>query len=316
MLMHVHSSWRVFWPVVAVVALSPWIAGCDAHQAAQAAPIPAPVRAASVSPTTTVPETTPPVAERFTTTGPLVAEQQSDIAAERDGRVVSISVEIGDRVKRGQLMASLDDRALVAAVESQTARVASLRAQIAEWESEQKMDESDLRRADGMRDAKIVSEENWEHVKYKLDEVIANLARSRADAAAAEAELRAADLQLEQSRVIAPFSGVVGRRSLRLNQEVKKGDVLFWITAETPLRIPFTVPESAMAAYSVGAPLELTTTAYPDLHQRARIFRVSPVVDPASDSVQVIGAVDRPSPLLKPGMSMQVTLAGKAHSTR
>ncbi len=41
----------------------------------------------------------------FTTTGPLVAEQQADIAAERNGRIVSIDVRIGDRVKKGQLLA-------------------------------------------------------------------------------------------------------------------------------------------------------------------------------------------------------------------
>lgn len=319
MLIRMDAAKALFSAVLAIAA--PCIAGCDAHPAVRAEPVSAhaePVAApaaASASPAgsrTAGAEAKSPGAERFTTTGPLVAEQQSDIAAERDGRVVSVAVEIGDRVRRGQVMAALDDRALVAAVDSQTARVAALRAQIAEWQSEQKMDEADLRRADGMRDAKIISEENWEHVKYKLDEVFADLARSRADEAAAEAELRAAHLQLEQSRILAPFAGVVGRRSLRLNQEVKKGEVLFWITAEAPLRIPFTVPESAMAAYTVGAPLELTTAAYPGLRQRARVFRVSPVVDPASDSIQVMGAVDHPSPLLKPGMSMQVTLAGRA----
>ena len=201
--------------------------------------------------------------------------------------------------------------ALVAAVDAQSARVASLQAQMAEGEAEQKMDEADLRRADAMREQKIISLENWVHIKYKLDEVFANIARSRADTASAEAELRTARLQLEQSRVLAPFAGVVGRRSLRLNQEVKPGDVLFWLAAETPLRIPFTVPESAMASFPVGAPLELTTPAYPDLHQRARVYRVSPVVDPASDSVQVMGAVDHPAPRLKPGMSMQVALANR-----
>jgi RND family efflux transporter MFP subunit len=211
-------------------------------------------------------------------------------------------------VKRGQVLASLDDRALAAAVDSQTARVASLRAQIGEWEAERKMDEADLRRADQMRASKIVSEENWEHAKYKLDEVSEEIARYRADEQAAEADLRAAKLQMEQSHVIAPFSGVIGRRSLRLDQEVKTGDVLFWVTAEAPLRILFTVPESVMAACSVGAPLELTTQDYPALRQRARILRMSPVVDPASDSVQVVGAVERPSPLLKPGMSMQISL--------
>jgi RND family efflux transporter MFP subunit len=314
--MRVREWKKSFWPVAAaLLALSPCMTGCNAHRAAGADAVPPPVEAASVpaavSGTAAVTDRKQKAAERFATTGPLMAEQQADIAAERDGRVVRIAVEIGDRVRQGQLLASLDDRALIAAVDARSARVASLQAQMAEWEAEQKMDEADLRRADAMREQKIVSQENWEHTKYKLDEVFANIARSRADEASAEAELRAARLQLEKSRVLAPFSGVVGRRSLRLNQEVKTGDVLFWITAEAPLRIPFTVPESAMAAFSVGAPLELTTPAYPDLHQRARVYRVSPVVDPASDSVQVVGAVDHPSPRLKPGMSMQVALAGR-----
>ena len=106
--------------------------------------------------------------------------------------------------------------------------------------------------------------------------------------------------------MVAPFAGVVGRKSVRAAQEVKKGDALFWITAEAPLRILFTVPESAMAPYIIGAPLELTTADYPELRQPARILRVSPVVDPASGSIQVIGAVTHPSRLLKPGMSMEV----------
>jgi RND family efflux transporter MFP subunit len=244
----------------------------------------------------------------FTTTGPLVAEQQADVEAERDGRVLSIAAQIGDHVRRGQVLALLDDRALRAACDAQRAKVDSLQAQVKEWESEQKAEEADLRRADIMRSEKIRSEEDWEHVKYKLDETIAEVARYGADEAAAEAELKSANLQLEQSRIVAPLAGVVGRSSLRLTQEVKKGDPLFWITAEAPLRILFTVPESAMASFPTGAPLDLTTAVYPQLHQSARILRVSPVVDPASGSVQVIGAVDHPSHLLKPGMTMQVQL--------
>jgi multidrug efflux pump subunit AcrA (membrane-fusion protein) len=45
------------------------------------------------------------------------------------------------------------------------------------------------------------------------------------------------------------------------------------------------------------------------LHQAGHILRLSPVIDPASASIQVVGAVDHPSALLKPGMSMQVRLA-------
>jgi RND family efflux transporter MFP subunit len=248
-------------------------------------------------------------ARNFTTVGPLVVEQQADVVAERDGRITSVSVEIGDHVHRGEVLALLDDRALQAARAEKAARIDSLRAQVLTWEAEQKSNEADMRRADAMRAEKILDDEDWEHVQYKLTETKSQVARYKADELAAEAELHAADVELTQSRITAPFDGVVGRRSAHDAQAVKKGEALFWITAQAPLRVLFTVPESAMAAFSRGAKLELTTADYPHLKQPATVFRVSPVVDPASGSIEVIGSLDKPSPLLKPGMSMQVKLS-------
>jgi RND family efflux transporter MFP subunit len=288
--------------------------GCDSHSSPAAAsaavvdtPAPAPSKPLPSPTPSAQPELSDP--KSFTTTGPLVAEQQADIAAERSGRVVNIAVRIGDRVRKDQVLALLDDRSLRAACESQKARIASAQAQLSAWESEEKTARADLRRADLMRADKIVSEEQWEHAKYRVDETVADVSRFRSEVEGAEADLKAANLQLEQSRIVAPFNGVVGRSSVRPSQEVKAGDVLFWITAESPLQVLFTVPETTMAAFSVGRPLELTTADYPGLRQAARIVRVSPVVDPASGSVQVIGAMVHPSPKLKPGMSMQVRLA-------
>jgi RND family efflux transporter MFP subunit len=296
-----------------LTALASVGAGCDARpqpqEASAAVTDPAPhVPVAPVVSTASL-HPAPSDSRSFTTTGPLVAEQQADISAEREGRVVNIVARIGDRVKKGQLLAQLDDRALRATCESQKARIASAEAQVHEWEAEQKSAQADLRRADSMRADKIISEEQWEHVKYRVDETIFEVERFRNEVVAAQADFDNASVQLEQSRIIAPFSGVVGRSTIRLAQEVHAGDVLFWITAEAPLQVLFTVPETAMAAFTVGAQLELTTADYPGLRQAGRIARVSPVVDPASGSVQVIGAVVRPSAKLKPGMSIQVRLA-------
>jgi RND family efflux transporter MFP subunit len=283
--------------------------GCDLHPQAQAA---SPAAAETPAATRTYVPPAPaaaPDAKSFTTTGPLVAEQQADIAAERNGRVVEIAVQIGDRVKSGQVLAVLDDRALRLACDAQKARIAAAHAEVVDWQAEQEGATADLHRADQMRGDKIISDEVWEHTKVKLDETVAEVARYRGEEAAAEADLSAAKIQLEQSRIVAPFPGVVGRSTVRPAQQVKPGDVLFWITAEAPLHVLFTVPESFMAEFSTGKPLDLTTPDYPALRQAGRIVRVSPVVDPASGSVQVIGQVLRPSPLLKPGMSMQVRLA-------
>ena len=295
----------------AALTVSLFCVGCDSHPAAvdasagvPATPAPPPMVAATHR---SVAESTDP--KSFTTMGPLVAEQQADVAAERNGRIVSINVRIGDRVKKGQVLAQLDDRELLSACASHKARIASAQAQLRGWQAEQLTAEADLRRATAMRDAKIISEETWEHAKYRVEETIDEVARFREVAAAEEADLNSANVQLEQTRIMAPFPGVIGRSSVRLAQQVKPGDVLFWVTAESPLQVLFTVPETSMAAFSTGKPLDLTTADLPGMHQQGRIARVSPVVDPASGSVQIIGAVVRPSPLLKPGMTMQVRLA-------
>jgi RND family efflux transporter MFP subunit len=287
--------------------------GCDSHMPAQTASAATTENATTFAkpavPANHAQDADPADPKSFTTTGPLVAEQQADISAERDGRIVNIAVIIGDRVRQGQLLAVLDDRALHSACDAQQARIASAKAQVNEWEAEELTARADLRRADLMRADKIISEEAWEHAKYRVDETVAEVSHFRDEQVAAEADFKTADLQLEQSRIVAPFAGVVGRSSARSSQQVKAGDVLFWITAESPLQVIFTVPETAMAAFSIGKPLELTTVDYPGMLQMGRISRVSPVVDPASSSVQVIGALIHPSPKLKPGMSMQVRLA-------
>jgi RND family efflux transporter MFP subunit len=288
-----------------VLAMAAALCGCDSRPNSQP-----PVEAVPAPPLAAVPAAAgAPTA--FSTSGPLVAEQQADIAAPRDGRVVKVAVDIGDRVRKGQILAVLDDRSLHAACDEEQAKVVSLEAQIKEWQSQQQVDEADLRRADALRTERILSEEDWEHVKYKLAETVSEVERYKADEAGAEAKLQAADLQLAQSQIVAPFAGVVGRRSLRLAQEVKTGDVLFWITAAAPLHVMFTVPESAMRDFQRGSSLKLTTADYPALKQRGRVYRVSPVVDPASGSVQVIGEVVNPSPLLKPGMTMQIRTEGR-----
>lgn len=283
------------------------IAGCESKSdpstvAASSAPVSAPAPVAAPVPSA-------PDAASFTTTGPLVADQQADVGVERDGRVVEIDVQMGDRVHAGQLLARLDDRMLQAACTAQKARIAASQAEVRNWKAEQQSANADLRRADELLKDKILSQENWEVSKYKVDETTAQVERYQSEQAEAEADLNATELALDQSRLVAPFAGVVGRSSVRPAQQVKAGDQLFWITAEAPLKVLFTVPETLMSAFTAGKPLELTTADYPELRQAGRVGRVSPVVDPASGSLQVIGVLEHPSPLLKPGMTMQVRLA-------
>jgi membrane fusion protein, multidrug efflux system len=301
---------------LAAIAALCCLAGCSEGSAAPPGPVLASSPAAPAAdppsnPAAAAPAAAPATGEgrAYTTVAPLVVEQQADVVAERDGRITAVKAELGDHVRRGEVLALLDDRALQAARAEKAARIDSLRAQIETLETERKSNEADLRRAMAMRTEKILNDADREHLQNKLAETKTQVVRYKADEAAAEADLRAADVDLDQTHITAPFDGAVGRRSVREAQEVKKGDALFWITAQAPLRIIFKVPESAMAFFPRGAKLELSTMDYPHLKQPASVFRVSPVVDRASGSIEVIGSLEKPSSLLKPGMSMQVKLS-------
>ncbi len=305
-------GFAVFASAIAAAALLLCVSGCksappSAVSASETSPPHADATAVAANADTPAPPAATPAT--FTAYGPLVAEQQADVGAERDGRIVNIAVQIGDRVRTGQLLAQLDDRMLQANCAAQKARIAAAQAEVRDWKAEQASARADLHRADALLADHILSQENWEIAKYKVDETTAQVDRYQSEQMAAEDELNATQVALDQSRIVAPFDGVVGRVSARPDQQVKQGDNLFWVTAESPLRVLFTVPESAMRKFTVGAALDLTTPDYPGLHQAGHVLRLSPVIDPASASIQVIGAVDRPSPLLKPGMSMQIRLA-------
>ena len=244
----------------------------------------------------------------FTTTGPLVVDEQANIAAQRDGQIIAVRAQLADRVAKGQVLAVLDSRELQASRDAAAAKVASLKAEVREWKAEQEVETADLHRADLLRKAQVMDVVDWEHFRYKLRETTAEVARYQANESVAEYQLQALNVKIDQSRVTAPFAGVIGRVSARVGQQVKTGEVLFWVTAERPLHILFTIPENELRHVHAGTRLELTTPVYPDLRQAAVVRRVSPVVDPSSDSIEIEGDLEHPSPLLKPGMSMQIHL--------
>ena len=79
-----------------------------------------------------------------------------------------------------------------------------------------------------------------------------------------------------------PFAGIVARRYVREGQQVAKGDRLFWVTAEGPLRMRFTLPEKFVGVLKVGRLLVMTIPNFPGAEYEAKVVEVSPIVDPSS----------------------------------
>jgi RND family efflux transporter MFP subunit len=287
------------WTLVVLALASLALGGCtDAKTpvASAAAPVSAPA-ASSL-------DTDP----ALVITGPIVVENQVDLAAQRDGVVERIVVDTGTFVHKGQLLAQLDDRQLSAERQAAEAKAKSIAADVKNWEAESKVQESDLSRAEAMMKADLITRQELDHVRYKVTASQFEVEREKQNQENAEASLRALQLEEEKTRIVAPFDGVVARRYVRAGQKVSKDDKLFWVTATSPMTVKFALPERFAGKVHSGAELTVTSENSPAEKHTARVTMVSPVVDPSSGTIEVSATLLGDAGGLRPGMTANIHL--------
>src|SRR5438552_19145358 len=116
-----------------------------------------PVATANPTPTRQ-PSVVAPAPEFFEASGPLVVENQVDVAAPRDGMSARIAVEVGQHVAKGQLLAEFDARQLTADRDAAEAKMRAIEADEKHWEEESKIIKNDLDRDDEMFKAQLITE--------------------------------------------------------------------------------------------------------------------------------------------------------------
>jgi membrane fusion protein, multidrug efflux system len=246
----------------------------------------------------------------FLATGPIVVENQVDVVALRPGVITGIMFDVGRPVKKGEVLATLDDRQLASERDAAQSKVLSSEANLKDWEAETQVVEADLRRAQAMRDAGINTVEELDHARYKVIGSQYEIEKAKQDLSTAQHNLRSLELEMEKTRVTAPFDGIVARRYTRAGQSVAVGDRLFWVTAVTPLLVKFTLPERFIAALKNGQTVTVTSAdASPAVEHAAKVIDVSPVVDPSSGTIEVQAQIEGPAPDLRPGMLASIRVA-------
>src|SRR6266542_4326403 len=210
---------------------------------AAAEPLPVPAQSAPASPGPQV---------DFVASGPIIVEDQVDVAAQRDGLISEVFAEPGTAVKKGQLLAKMDDRQVSADLEAARAKTRSTENDLKNWQAEAKVLESDYARAQKMWEAQIIPKEQLEHARYKAESDQWDVKRVSELLTNAKATEQSLELETEKTRIAAPFDGVVARRYVRAGQSVVKNDRLFWVTAVAPLRIRVTLPEKFLGKIHPG----------------------------------------------------------------
>lgn len=279
-----------------------WLAGCEKQTPQAVAVAPAPAAVTATAPAAPKAEADP----AYLASGPLVVEQQVDVASQRAGVVAKIAVDVGDHVRRGQLLAELDNRQLQADRDAAEAKVRSTEFEHQHWLAETKVRESDLARDEEMFKAQLITAKQLEHSRYASEGARYETDRERQNLRQAQQTLRSLELELEKTRLTAPFDGVVARRYVRAGQRLAANERAFWVTALAPVLVKFTVPQEFAGKLRRGGEVTVSSPAAPELRQPARITLVSPVVDPSSGTLEVEAQLARGRPDLVPGMTVSI----------
>jgi membrane fusion protein (multidrug efflux system) len=124
----------------------------------------------------------------------------------------------------------------------------------------------------------------------------------------AEATLQLTEAKLAKMEIRAPFSGIIGLRSVSVGDYVKEGADLVNLESIDPLKVDFRVPEVYMRQVQVGQALQVQLDALPGKTFEGKVFAVNPLVDAAGRAVVIRAMVRNPDTSLRPGMFARVRL--------
>ena len=247
----------------------------------------------------------------------LSVEHQVDVASERDGVVVSVAEDEGSTVKAGEILGQLDDRALQFEMVKARDDLQVAQNNVKYKEAELKAKGAALQRQQQLRELGLSSQADLETANFEAKAAEYDMHGWEAMAESSEAEIHRLEVEIDQTRLRAPFSGAVVERYVRQGQTVARGDKCFRVSQLAPLQVHFQVPESAARHPQRGAPVGIVLVDDPARSLTARVEKISPVVDPASDSYDVTAELTgKAISDLRPGMAVRVVWPGAPNAAR
>lgn len=224
------------------------------------------------------------VVERIATTAVVEAERSADLVPVNPGTVLSVHADDGDAVQRGDLLAVLENVALQAGADRSRAEVARLEAQ--------------LRDSERLHAQGAISQRDLDDLRYQVQ--------------SARVNAREAGRSYGQTRLTAPFDGVVGRRDVKVGELATGSTVAFQIVDLESLLVRADLPERDMGRVRTGQTARLVSAYDEELRGTGIVERVAPVIDPSSGTFRVTVDLGPDEPL-RPGQFVKVELEVDRH---
>jgi RND family efflux transporter MFP subunit len=254
-------------------------------------------------------------ATTVTANGYVVARTKASVSAKTAGRLAYLGVSEGSYVKRGNVIARLDNADLQAAVSQAQANVASADASVIEATSDRDQLEREAGRLRDIRKSNptLVSTQDLEAATSRAAQADARLTAALARRRSAEAGLRLAQANNDNTIIRAPFTGTVLRKDAEVGEVVApsvgggltRGAVVTMADLST-LEVEVDVNEAYIGRIASGRPARITLDAYPDTSFRGMVRQVVPTADRQRATVQVKVTIDDHDPRILPEMGAKV----------
>jgi RND family efflux transporter MFP subunit len=246
----------------------------------------------------------------------LSVEHQVDLSTELDGVVVAIAKDEGNAVKAGDILAQLDNRALKLELIKARDDLQVSQNNVLYKEAELKSKRASFDRQRQLRQYGLSSQADLEAADFAAKAAEFDLHGWQAQAEASQAEINRIELMIDKMYLRAPFAGVIAHRYIREGQTLAKNDRCFRVSQLAPLQVQFQVSEASGRRPQLGALVEVSLLGNPGQPLTARIVKIGPTVDPASDSYNVTAQLREASAsTLRPGMAVRVAWPGSSHAT-
>ncbi len=241
------------------------------------------------------------ISEKLLYTGLIEARDKVVITPDVGGKIARIYVEEGDRVKKGDLVAELDTRAIRLQLEQAQAALAVAEANLNDANR-------NLQRMERLKDEEAVSNQQYEKIKLAYE-------AAEAQRQQAEAAVNLAKYNLEVSLMRAPFSGVVASKNAEVGDVINpmmggfsSNSGVLTLMDFSQIRIEIDVSYEDIVRIRKGQKAELKVTSLPNASFVGRVAVVSMVADPSSKKFKVEVNVDNPDLILRPNTFGEVVL--------
>lgn len=272
-------------------------------------------------------------------TGTLQPDETVTVSTEVAGRITRINADFGQFVRRGEVIVELDAteynlqvQRATAALNQALARLGlpayngklappettpAVRQAVAQLEDFKFKFES----ATKLVKTGDIAQDRFHEIEkaYRARQAVVDAARDEMrtqwmSVAAMEADLRLAEKRRGDTRVKAPFDGVVGEKLISAGQYVKDNMGILKVVKVYPMRLRAEIPESAANLVKAGSSLRFTTDAAPGAEFQAVVRELNPALDVRNRTLTVEARMSQADNRLRPGMFVQVQLVSERNA--